>query len=271
MSIQLTFDKEFYEERTKEKLNNLLDSDFLKTEPYSLNDDNLEICFSNRSNNYIQPESYTEKLDIVANNFCTIGKVDGHITNEYNGIVFDRALISFGENKTLAINYSDFRSMMHPIVSAIDDSFQKKRMEDYDCHSMISGTYERISDIFLKASNARILFSYCFPACNYYNKERNCYRLYMLSDQLSNYNILRGQLLISQCFVLNHILRYPSLYALMTRAYVNGNSSHWGVWSEPVNFFVKIFNRDFRLVFDQKLKEKTEMLGRRNIAPIDCF
>lgn len=64
MSIQLTFDKEFYEERTKEKLNNLLDSDFLKTEPYSLNDDNLEICFSNRSNNYIQPESYTEKLDL---------------------------------------------------------------------------------------------------------------------------------------------------------------------------------------------------------------
>lgn len=99
MAPQITFKKEHYTERAKKMLEDLLTSSFLNTNPYSLDDAGLEDFFKNRSEGYIQPQSYTEPLEMVIHNFCTIGKNAGHTTNEYNGRIYNTALISFGEDK----------------------------------------------------------------------------------------------------------------------------------------------------------------------------
>jgi len=42
MSLQLTFERDHYEERVRKQLDNLLLSDFLLTDPYCLDDASLE-------------------------------------------------------------------------------------------------------------------------------------------------------------------------------------------------------------------------------------
>lgn len=75
MTPQITFQKEHYAERVKKLLDDLLSSNFLNITPYSLDDASLEDFFKNRSEGYIQPQSYTEPLEMVIHNFCTIEKM----------------------------------------------------------------------------------------------------------------------------------------------------------------------------------------------------
>lgn len=273
MSLQITFDKEHYKKRVKENLDNLLHSEILSIDPYSTDDKSLDAFFKKRSKNYIQPQSYTETLEIVIHNFCTIGNNNGHTTNEYNGIMYKTALISFGEDKTLGINYRLFRHNMEPISNIYKDSITPSVVNNYFVHSTISGINELYDNIFYTANNKQILYAYNFPVYdNKYQKCYKCYRLFALSDNdINHYNILRKQLVKSQYFILNHILKYTSLYALMTRMYINGNSRDWLVWSDPAKFFVEIFNKDYRTLFENKLQEITQRMVTKNIIPTDDF
>lgn len=96
------------------------------------------------------------------------------------------------------------------------------------------------------------------------------YLLYLPTSH-KKYDILRRQLVESQWFVLHHILRYPSLYAPMTRMYIGKNSSGWTVWSDPAKFFVEIFATDYRALFEEKLQKITQIMNATKIKPIDVF
>jgi len=209
---------------------------------------------------------------MVVHNFCTIGKTNGHITNEYRGYEYNTALISFGEEKSLSINYRLFRCSMKPIVINSEDKTTKTTVNNRIVHCSIFGSGEKIENIFHTADNKQILYAYHFPAYDDYDKYRNCYRLFALFGNETNYyNILLEQLVGSQFFVLNHLLRYTSLYALKTRMYINGISYDWEVWPEPAKFFVEIFDKDYRILFEKRLQEITQIMVAKNIFPIDDF
>lgn len=80
MSLQLNFNKDHYHERVIKLLENLLSSDFLNTNLYTLDDISLESFFRTRSEGYIQPQDYTDRIEKVIHNFCTIGETNGYIT-----------------------------------------------------------------------------------------------------------------------------------------------------------------------------------------------
>ena len=92
MDLRITFDEAYYEERAKMLLDSFLSSDFLKTDPYSLDDKSLDTFFRNRSKGFISGCNI-DILEIVAHNFCTIGYSNGHRTGEYEGHVYNTALI----------------------------------------------------------------------------------------------------------------------------------------------------------------------------------
>ena len=269
MDLQLTFDKEYYEKRAKILLDSLLASDFLKTDPYSLDDKSLDTFFRNRSKGFIMTKFDTDLLELVANNFCTIGYSNGHRTDEYKGHVYNTALISFGDMKTIEINYSLFRYNMHPRIK----EFENKTLDNYLCHCTIAGTGEIVDEIFSTENDKKeILYAYHFPTCDDWGNCRSCYRLFALFDNEKNYyNILRSQLVKSQWFALNHILRYTSFYAPMTRMYINGNMGNWSVWPGLVPYFVELFDRDYRGLFQKKKQEIEREMGIKHIVPTDKF
>lgn len=272
MTPQITFKKEHYVERIGKLLEGLLSSSFLNTNPYSLDDISLEVFFKKRSEGYIQPQSYTEPLEMVVHNFCTIGKNAGHTTNEYKGRMYDTALISFGEDKTLGINYRQFRCQMKPIANILEDKFSHDTVNDYFVHSSVAGTNNSIDNIFCTADDKQILYTYHFPTYDDYEKQRNCYRLFALFACKSiSCDVLRRRLVESQWFVLHHILRYTSLYAPMTRMYIGDNSMDWTRWSEPEMFFVEIFDKDYRALFEEKLRGVVQIMNAKKIKPIDDF
>ena len=272
MNPLITFEKEYYKERCLKLLDNLLVSDFISINPYFLSDTNLEEFFKKRSNDYIQPQSYTEELDIVIHNFCTIGKNHGHTTNEYNGSIFNTAQISFGEENILNINYRQFSCKMRPITHIDENKITKPLINNYPVHSSIFGSNELIDKIFFKADNKQILYAYRFPVYDDYNKRRYCYRLFALFGNESDYyNILRKQFVNSQWFVLNHILKYTFLYAPMTRMYINGISGDWTVWPEPAKLFEEIFNKTYRTSYEKKLQIVSQTMISNNITPTDKF
>lgn len=272
MAPQITFKKEHYTERAKKMLEDLLTSSFLNTNPYSLDDAGLEDFFKNRSEGYIQSQSYTEPLEMVIHNFCTIGKNAGHTTNEYNGRIYDTALISFGEDKILGINYRQFRCQMKPIANILENKFSHDTVNNCFVHSSVTRANNSIDNIFYKADDKQILYAYHFPTYDDYGKQRNCYRLLALfSYKLNFHDVLRRQLVESQWFVLHHILRYPSLYAPMTRMYIGKDSSEWAIWSDPAKFFMEICDKDYRALFEEKLQETTQIMNAKMIKPIDVF
>ena len=272
MNIQITFEKDHYQERAKKLLSNLLLSELLSINPYSVDDDGLDVFFKNRSKGYMQPQSFTDELEIAAYNFCTIGKTNGHTTNEYNGWNYNKALISFGEGKTLDINYRHFCCDMKPIDNKLEGGWTHPVVNDRFVHCSISGTRETIDNIFHIADYKQILYAYSFLVYNDYGKYRICYRFFALFGNEADYHdILRKQILKSQYFVLNHILRHTSLYAPQTRQYISGVAGDWAVWSEPARFFVEIFDKYFRNLFKNKLQAIEKIMAIKNIVPTDDF
>lgn len=269
MDIQITFNQEFYEARIKKLLDCLLQSDFLSTNPYLLNDAALNDFFKKRSEGYIHPEQYTDRIEIIIHNFCTIGEVYGHKTHEYNGHFYEKVQILFGKDKQLDIKYSQFKYLMTPILEAfVDGGF----VETYGVRSSILGTNESFDKIFNNADRRPILYAYSFPAYNKYNNGTECYRLFALFNHGTDCNnVLREQLVRSQWFVLNHILKCTSLYTPGTRMYVNGVSSSYTCWPESVKFFIKIFDKDYRLLFKDRLQDITRILLDNHIIPTDDF
>lgn len=269
MDIQITFNQEFYGTRIKKLLDCLLQSDFLSTNPYLLNDAALNDFFKKRSEGYIHPDQCTDRIEIIIHNFCTIGEVYGHKTHEYNGCFYEKAQILFGKEKQLDINYSQFKYFMKPILEAFGDV---DPMETYVVRSSIFGINETFDEIFNNADGRQILYAYSFPAYNKFNKRKECYRLFALfNHEICCNNVLREQLVKSQWFVLNHILKCTSLYTPGTRMYVNGVDSDYTSWPESAKFFVEIFNKDYRLLFKDKLQEVTRIILDNNIIPTDDF
>ncbi|HJB71898.1 MAG TPA: hypothetical protein H9939_01060 [Candidatus Barnesiella merdigallinarum] len=268
MDLRITFDEAYYEERAKMLLDSFLSSDFLKTDPYSLDDKSLDTFFRNRSKGFISGCNI-DILEIVAHNFCTIGYSNGHRTGEYEGHVYNTALISFGDMKTIEINYRLFRCDMHPRITIFED----KILDNYLCHCTIAGAREFVDEIFSTENDKKeILYAYRFPASDDYNNRRYCYRLVALFDHEKNYyNILRSQLVKSQWFALNHILKYTSFYTPQTRMYVNGSMGDWSVWPGLVSYFVKFFDRDYRGLFQKEKQRIGREMVIKHIVPTDNF
>ena len=254
--MEITYDKNQYENRVDDMVISLLNSEKIKLNMFEQDDETLNRLIENSNTN-----TFIESFERIANfgTYVTIGKT---FENEYMGRRFETVqFLNNNNNVAFDINFSQFTYDMNPIILTEGVGSYKCVNEPTSC--TINNEYI-VPDVFKSMEGERLFYMYSFPCVNKFNKPKRCYR-FISNNKTITTDRKREYLMQIQLFVLKYFIINPKEFTFSAPLFHNNTRLGASIGNGIYSHFETLFNKKYKDLFQEKLLKAETIAKQHNV------